>query len=149
MASDEDLRYDVGRLNADTLRKLEESGLRMTVQRRRIIDVLMNSKSTSPKALWYEAKERVPDLGIATVYRLINRLEQIGILSRSRALDMRPDVPRLGSVTDAGGHVIEGTAGLTLAELVREGLAARGALRDGQEVSLLLNGSTIEVKVQG
>ena len=70
----------VSGLTDETIRKLEASGLRMTTQRRRIIEILTSSSCTSPKELWYEAKQYVPDLGIATVYRLINRLEQIGLL---------------------------------------------------------------------
>ena len=83
---DENTSYSVGNLTDDTLRKLEASGLRMTVQRRHIIDILTNSQCTSPKELWYEARQYVPDLGIATVYRLINRLEQIGVISKTRNL---------------------------------------------------------------
>ena len=40
---DNDPIYNVGHLTEDTLRKLEASGLRMTVQRRHIIDILMTS----------------------------------------------------------------------------------------------------------
>ena len=102
---DDNEKFNVNsQLTDATLRKLEAGGLRMTVQRRHIIEILTSSQCTSPKELWYEAKQYVPDLGIATVYRLINRLEQIGVISKTRNLGMQNVEPVLGSVTDAGGR---------------------------------------------
>ena len=97
---EENEKFRVDPLTEDTLRKLEASGLRMTVQRRHIIEILTSSQCTSPKELWYEAKQFVPDLGIATVYRLINRLEQIGVISKARNLGMQRVEPKLGTITD-------------------------------------------------
>lgn len=91
---EENEKFRVDPLTEDTLRKLEASGLRMTVQRRHIIEILTSSQCTSPKELWYEAKQFVPDLGIATVYRLINRLEQIGVISKARNLGMQRVEPK-------------------------------------------------------
>lgn len=43
----QDSFYNVGQISDEVLRKLEESGLRMTVQRRHIIDILMKCNHTS------------------------------------------------------------------------------------------------------
>lgn len=144
---DNDPIYTVGNLTEDTLRKLEASGLRMTVQRRHIIDILTNSQCTSPKELWYEAKQFVPDLGIATVYRLINRLEQIGVLSKARNLGMRPQTPVLGAITDSKGKNVSRLNNLDLTELVRLGLIAKGALGPNNVISLSIVGEKINVTV--
>lgn len=144
---DNDPIYNVGNLTDDTLRKLEASGLRMTVQRRHIIDILTNSKCTSPKELWYEAKQFVPDLGIATVYRLINRLEQIGVLSKARNLGMRPLVPVLGSVTDARGKHIARQIHLEITELIRLGLISKGAIGPNNAIQLTLVGEKVNITV--
>ncbi|SPT68548.1 ferric uptake regulator [Anaerobiospirillum thomasii] len=144
---DNDPIYNVGNLTEDTLRKLEASGLRMTVQRRHIIDILTNSKCTSPKELWYEAKQFVPDLGIATVYRLINRLEQIGVLSKARNLGMRPLVPTMGSITDARGKHISRQISLDFTELVRLGLISKGAIGPNNAIQLTLVGEKVNVTV--
>ncbi|MBO8416663.1 MAG: transcriptional repressor [Proteobacteria bacterium] len=142
---DQDPLYEVGSLSEETLRKLEESGLRMTVQRRHIIDILMRSQCTSPKELWYEAKEYVPDLGIATVYRLINRLEQIGVLSKARNLGIRPLVPKLGNLLDARGKKIRSLEGVKLSEVLRKGLTAAGVVGQNNVIQLTLSGDTINV----
>lgn len=144
---DSDPIYTVSSLTEDTLRKLEASGLRMTVQRRHIIDILTNSQCTSPKELWYEAKQYVPDLGIATVYRLINRLEQIGVLSKARNLGMRPMVPQLGSITDGKGKAVGRKINLDLSEVIRLGLISKGALGPNNVIQLALVGDKINVTV--
>ncbi len=140
-------QYEIGNLSEETLRKLEESGLRMTVQRRHIIDILMRSKCTSPKELWYEAKEYVPDLGIATVYRLINRLEQIGVLSKSRNLGMCPVQPELGHIHDVRGRKLTVSDNLKLSNIIRLGLISAGVIGVNNSIQLTLNGEKINVTV--
>lgn len=145
---DENNTYNVGNLTDDTLRKLEASGLRMTVQRRHIIDILTNSQCTSPKELWYEARQFVPDLGIATVYRLINRLEQIGVISKTRNLGMQPLTPTLGTITDGKGrNIMTGNTKLDLTELVRLGMISKGALGHNNKIQLTLVGDKLNVSV--
>ncbi|MBO6258572.1 MAG: transcriptional repressor [Succinivibrio sp.] len=140
--------YNVGSLTEDTLRKLEASGLRMTVQRRHIIEILTNSECTSPKELWYEAKQYVPDLGIATVYRLINRLEQIGVLSKARNLGMQPQTPQIGLLTDGRGkNLARPGMNLDLTELVRLGLISKGAIGHNNVIQLSLVGDKINITV--
>lgn len=144
---EQDPQYEIGNLSEETLRKLEESGLRMTVQRRHIIDILMRSQCTSPKELWYEAKEYVPDLGIATVYRLINRLEQIGVLSKSRNLGMRPVQPELGHIHDARGRKLTVSDNLKLSNIIRLGLISAGVIGVNNSIQLTLSGDKINVTV--
>lgn len=145
----ENEKYNVGNLTDEVLRKLEASGLRMTVQRRHIIEILTNSQCTSPKELWYEAKQYVPDLGIATVYRLINRLEQIGVLCKARNLGMQPIVPVLGNITDGRGRKIflHSDKRLELTELIRIGLISMGALGPNNAIQLSMVGDKINVFV--
>ncbi len=141
-------RFTVASLTDETLRKLEASGLRMTVQRRHIIEILTSSNCTSPKELWYEAKQFVPDLGIATVYRLINRLEQIGVLSKNRNIGMQPVTPTLGIITDARGKQKNfAGAPLDLTELVRVGLIAKGAIGHNNAITLTLVGDKVNVTI--
>lgn len=145
---DENETFNVNALTEETIRKLEAGGLRMTVQRRRIIEILTSSKCTSPKELWYEAKQFVPDLGIATVYRLINRLEQIGLISKNRNLGMQRVEPRLGVVADEKGRKIlnEGSV-KDLELLIKQGLVQRGTISPANNVRLTLVGDKINVTV--
>ena len=147
MMQDSD-ELDVPKLNDETVRKLEANGLRMTLQRRRIIEILTSSNCKSPKELWIEAKQFVPDLGIATVYRLINRLEQIGVLSKKRNIGMHPVKPVLGVITDVSGkHLSNRKKELTLNDLIHLGLIAKGVLGQNNQIELSLVGDKINVTV--
>ena len=145
---DDNEKFNVNsQLTDATLRKLEAGGLRMTVQRRHIIEILTSSQCTSPKELWYEAKQYVPDLGIATVYRLINRLEQIGVISKTRNLGMQNVEPVLGSVTDAGGRKLN-ISSLKLTDLVKQGMIANGLISSQSDIDLSLVGEKVNVVIK-
>lgn len=146
---EENEKFRVDPLTEDTLRKLEASGLRMTVQRRHIIEILTSSQCTSPKELWYEAKQFVPDLGIATVYRLINRLEQIGVISKARNLGMQRVEPKLGTITDDKGRkIFNACTTKDLATLIKQGLIARGTIGPQNELELSLVGDKVNVTIK-
>lgn len=146
---EENEKFRVDPLTEDTLRKLEASGLRMTVQRRHIIEILTSSQCTSPKELWYEAKQFVPDLGIATVYRLINRLEQIGVISKARNLGMQRVEPKLGTITDDKGRkIFNAVTTKDLASLIKQGLIARGTIGPQNELELSLVGDKVNVTIK-
>ncbi len=141
--------YNVGKLSDETLRKLESKGLRMTMQRRHIIDILTHSQCTSPKELWYEARQYVPDLGIATVYRLINRLEQIGVLSKSRNLGMQEhqNLQIISVLNPQGEEMLSAGETLSLNEVVRDGLVARGLISADEAVKLTQEGERVQLQV--
>lgn len=137
----------IGDLTEETVQKLEQSGLRMTLQRRHIIEILTKSQCTSPKELWYEARQYVPDLGIATVYRLINRLEQIGVLAKNRNLGINRVIPQLGSITNYNGQSITPRTNVQLTELVRLGLISTGVIGTNNKIELSLVGESINVVI--
>ena len=144
MPNQDSVYRQVGDLTEDTIRKLEQSGLRMTVQRRHIIDILTKSQCTSPKELWFEAKQFVPDLGIATVYRLINRLEQIGVLAKARSNRVRP---QLGNITAPSGEKLRVSNRLELNDLIRMGLISAGVIGVNNKIDLSLVGERIDITV--
>ena len=48
-----------------------------------ILDVILEGNWTNCKEIFYEARKRDPKLGMATVYRTVSTLEEIGVLTRS------------------------------------------------------------------
>ena len=141
--------YKVAPATEETFRKLENYGLRMTPQRRQIVQILASTCCISPKELWYEAREFIPDLGIATVYRLIRRLEQIGIISKSRTIGLQKIEPKLGRIEDSRGRILvkEGT-GEDLCSLIKAGLVTRGTISQFSDIELSLVGDRIIVTVK-
>ena len=64
------------------IEQLKRSGCRVTKQRLMLIDVILEGKCNCCKEIYYQASLKDPSLGPATVYRMVNTLEQIGAISR-------------------------------------------------------------------
>ena len=64
------------------LQRLKEKGCRITKQRKILIDIILQGECTSCKEIYYKAAEKDPSIGAATVYRMINLMEEIGAISR-------------------------------------------------------------------
>ena len=71
------------RLNDQYREELRRRGFRLTNQRETIIKVLMNNsgKRCSVSDLWELSREEDPSIGIATVYRTVNLLSNLGLLN--------------------------------------------------------------------
>lgn len=68
------------------LQKLREEGYRITNQRKLIIDTILANDCSCCKEIYYQVHKKDPDIGVATVYRMIKTLEEIGILDRKIVL---------------------------------------------------------------
>lgn len=63
------------------IQELQSRGKRVTEQRKILIDVILEGRWTSCKEIYYQAVKRDPSIGLATVYRTVSTLEEIGVLS--------------------------------------------------------------------
>ena len=61
--------------------KLRERGCRITRQRRIILDIILDEDCSCCKEIYYKACKQDPSIGAATVYRMVNTLEEIGVIS--------------------------------------------------------------------
>ncbi len=64
------------------LERLKERGCRITKQRLMLLDIILEEECSCCKEIYYKATEQDPNIGTATVYRMINTLEEIGAISR-------------------------------------------------------------------
>ncbi len=62
--------------------KLKDSGCRITKQRLILLDVILEGECGSCKEIYYRASKIDHSIGTATVYRMINTLEEIGAIDR-------------------------------------------------------------------
>lgn len=62
------------------LDQLRQRGCRITKQRELLVDVILREKCNNCKEVYYLAIKEDPDIGMATVYRMMNILEEIGAL---------------------------------------------------------------------
>ena len=60
------------------IEKLKENGCRITKQRKMLIDIILENECSSCKEIFYKASQADEKIGVATVYRMINALEEIG-----------------------------------------------------------------------
>ncbi len=59
------------------------NGYRLTAPRQAVVEVLASSKYIlNPQEVYAQARERYPRLGLVTVYRTIEKLEELGLLQR-------------------------------------------------------------------
>lgn len=64
------------------LQILKENGCRITKQRKLLLDIILQEECACCKEIYYKAVEKDPSIGVATVYRMVNLLEEIGAISR-------------------------------------------------------------------
>ena len=62
--------------------KLKENGCRITKQRLMLIDIILENECQSCKDIYYKANQEDHTIGVATVYRMVNALEDVGAISR-------------------------------------------------------------------
>ncbi len=64
------------------IQKLKDSGCRITKQRLILLDIILDGNCSSCKEIYYKASKIDGKIGTATVYRMINTLEEIGAINR-------------------------------------------------------------------
>ena len=57
--------------------RLRREGCRITKQRKIILDIILQEECTCCKEIYFLASKKDPNIGMATVYRMINLLEEI------------------------------------------------------------------------
>ena len=117
--------------------KLRERGCRITRQRRIILDIILDEDCSCCKEIYYKACKQDPSIGAATVYRMVNTLEEIGVISRKNMykVDCSPECRKENACTIE----LEDNTVIELNEekwnqIIRTGLAACGYAADGQKV---------------
>lgn len=61
---------------------LRNRGFRITNQRMLLLEVILENDCSCCKEIYYQAKQQDSSIGIATVYRMLTTLEEIGIIDR-------------------------------------------------------------------
>jgi Fur family ferric uptake transcriptional regulator len=77
------------------IKKLKEKGCRMTRQRKLLLDIIFEGSCTCCKEIYYKAVKKDETIGMATVYRMVSTLEEIGAVSRNSVLGF-PDCVSCG-----------------------------------------------------
>ena len=87
------------------LNRLRQRGCRITKQRMLLLDIILDEECSSCKEIYYKASKIDPSIGSATVYRMINMLEEIGAISRRNMYK----VSCTGSSDESADELLGGT----------------------------------------
>lgn len=73
--------YQTGAMDQNAVLKLlREKGYRITKQRENLLHIIMEGNCSSCKEIYFEAVKKNLKIGMATIYRMMNLLEEIGAL---------------------------------------------------------------------
>ncbi len=76
---------------AYVLDQMRQDGCRITKQRRLIVDIILNNRFDSCKEVYYKVIKSDPTIGMATVYRMINLLEDMKVIRRIERIELAED----------------------------------------------------------
>ena len=66
----------------EILKRLRKKGCRITKQREMLIGIILQEECTCCKEIYYVARKVMPDIGIATIYRMLGTMEDVGAIKR-------------------------------------------------------------------
>ncbi len=69
----------VAREKDQILDRFRQKGMRITKQRRLILDIVFEHDGICCKEIYYQALKKDKNMGIATVYRMVNALADLGV----------------------------------------------------------------------
>ena len=73
---------------SQVIEEMRKKGCRITKQRKLIVDIIMNNEFTSYKEIYYRVIKEDPTIGMATVYRMINQLEEMNVIRRIERIEV-------------------------------------------------------------
>ena len=123
------------------IEKLKKNGCRITRQRSMLIDIILENSCSSCKEIYYKAADKDHKIGLATVYRMVNALEEIGAIDRKNMYK----VECAEDLTDEEGCeiILEDSTVFRmpkekLDQIVRDGVRKCGYLGKGKKISKII-----------
>ncbi|MGN0305672.1 MAG: Fur family transcriptional regulator [Lachnospiraceae bacterium] len=74
----------------EILNRLKQGGYRITKQRLALLEVILESECSCCKEIYFYVHKKMPRIGIATIYRMMNTLEEIGAIERKNLYQICP-----------------------------------------------------------
>ena len=102
------------------IQKLREQGCRITRQRRILLDIILEEECSCCKEIYYKALQKDSSIGPATVYRMVNTLENIGA----------DCFKEQGCTVELSDHTICRLSGEMWMDVMKSGLKAKGYIQN-------------------
>lgn len=111
------------------INQLREHGCRITKQRELLVDIILKEQCNNCKEIYYMAAKQDPKIGMATVYRMMNTLEEIGALKwRNEYRICEQEEKKEYQIRFQDSSTIEVKREVVY-EILERGLDARGCLK--------------------
>ena len=125
----------------EIIEKLKQNGCRITRQRKILIDIILENDCASCKEIFYKASQEDRKIGAATVYRMINALEEIGAISRKNMY--RVECGKTCSGEGGCEIILEDDTVFRMSkekldQIVRDGARRCGYLGKGKKISKII-----------
>lgn len=128
------------------IERLRQNGCRITKQRRMLLDVILQEDCSCCKEIEYKVSRIDDTIGTATVYRMVNLLEEIGALKRKRLYQVvcpgDEDAP--GCVVELDDHSLCELSKSDWNQVVESGMRACGYLEVQNVVSIRMQQETMD-----
>lgn len=122
------------------LQKLKDKGCRITKQRLMLLDIILEEDCSCCKEIYYKASKLDKKIGTATVYRMVNTLEEIGAINRKNmykiSYDAGEDLENACSV-ELSDHTVCRLSTKSWKKVVLEGMRACGYI-ENQEITNMI-----------
>ena len=108
-----------------------------------LLDIILNDNCSSCKEIYYKASKLDHKIGTATVYRMVNTLEEIGAISRHNMyrIDCGEKTEEQTYDIELDDHTIQSISESTLNNVLQAGLKACGYIDDQNVKGLILQPS--------
>lgn len=127
------------------IQRLRERGCRITKQRQILLDVILQDDCGSCKEIYYKAITEDSQIGIATVYRMVTLLEDIGAISRRNLYKItccrdcdKENVCRI----ELDDHTCCQLSSQNWYKVISEGLKACGYVKEQKVTSVMIDSCT-------
>lgn len=121
--------------------KLRENGCRITKQRLMLLDIILEENCSCCKEIYYRASKLDSGIGTATVYRMVNLLEEIGAISRTNMYRVICP-PENGTenmyLVELDDHSVKKLSFKDWNSVIREGMRVCGYLNSQNVISVSL-----------
>lgn len=123
------------------INRLKEKGCRITKQRLMLLDVILENECSSCKEIYYKAIKYDHTIGTATVYRMVNTLEEIGAISRKNLYKLtcaeECNMEEICTV-ELDDHTVHHISGKKWNEVIRAGLEKCGYVQNQNITSIVV-----------
>lgn len=72
----------------EVIRQLKNRGCRITIQRKMLLGIILGNEYSSCKEIYFAAKKEDDKVGLATVYRTVQLLEDMELIRKEMVLQI-------------------------------------------------------------